>query len=138
MTVNQNHHDEDMLSLLKSKAEAGDSLAQYELATRLANGDLGERDHEASFNWYMKAALKGHVDAMWCAGLQLVQGVGVERALEAGLHLINLAASHSCYDAIIFLADSYHMGENGIPIDRRKSKHLYSLAERVKAIDAAP
>jgi TPR repeat protein len=117
------------LSTLISKAESGDALAQYELASILAAGYLGEKNLEASFYWYMKAALRGHVEAMWSAGLQLVQGVGVEKANEAGLYLINLAASRYCCEAINFLAYAYEKGLHGVSKDKQKSEYLHHLAD---------
>jgi TPR repeat protein len=117
------------VSMLITKAKAGDSAAQYEIACILASGQLGVINHKVSFHWFMKAALKGHIEAMWNAGLQLVLGLGVDMAADAGLHLIDLAASRNCYDAICYLAHTYHLGLHGVSIDREKSGHLYRLAE---------
>jgi uncharacterized protein len=118
--------------MLITKARAGDSAAQYEIACIFASGQLGIINHKASFHWFMKAALKGHIEATWNAGLQLVQGLGIEMAVEAGLHLIDLAANRNCYDAICYLAHTYHLGLHGVSIDRGKSSHLYRLAESVE------
>ncbi len=119
--------------MLITKARAGDSEAQYEIACILASGHLGAINHKAAFHWYMKAALKGHVEAMWNAGLQLVLGMGVEMSIDAGLHLIDRAASRYCHDAVRYLADTYHFGLHGVSIDREKSDYLYRLAENLEA-----
>ncbi len=124
--------------MLITKAREGDSAAQYEIACILASGQLGAINHQASFHWFMKAALKGHVDAMWNAGLQLVLGVGVEEAIDAGLYLIDLAASRYCYSAIRYLADTYHLGLHGVPVDSEKSDYLYRLAESLEAWQPKP
>ncbi|MEJ2453996.1 MAG: hypothetical protein P8103_07560 [Candidatus Thiodiazotropha sp.] len=120
------------MSMLITKAKEGDSAAQYEIASILASGHLGTINHKAAFHWYMKAALKGHIEAMWNAGLQLVLGLGVEMDIDAGLHLIDMAASRYCYDAIRYLADTYHLGLHGVSIDREKSDYLYRLAESLE------
>ncbi len=120
------------MSILITKARAGNSAAQYEIASILASGQLGVINHKVSFYWFMKAAMKGHIEAMWNAGLQLVLGLGVEMAADAGLHLIDLAASRNCYDAICYLAHTYHLGLHGVSVDREKSVHLYRLAESVE------
>jgi TPR repeat protein len=119
------------MNTLRRKAEAGDSLAQYELATVLAYGGVDIRNLEESFYWHMKAALRGHVEAMCNAGEQLLQGIGVERSIEAGLHLIHEAASRRCYRAIRFLGDIHIMGLYGVEIDRRKGEYWYRQAENV-------
>ena len=133
--MDNHHHGGNKVSTLITKAEAGDCMAQYEFACILASGYMGTKNHEASFYWYMKAALKGHVEAMWNAGLQLVLGIGVDKAIEAGMHLVDLAASRYCHDAIRFLADAYHMGLHGVSIDREKSDYLYRLAESLESKD---
>jgi hypothetical protein len=124
--------------MLITKARAGDSAAQYEIACILASGQLGVIDHKVSFHWFMKAALKGHIEAMWNAGLQLVLGLGVEMDADAGLHLIDLAASRNCYDAICYLAHTYHLGLHGVSIDREKSGYLYRLAKSVEPWHQVP
>jgi hypothetical protein len=120
------------VSKLITKAWSGDKTAQFEIACILASGQLGVINHKGSFHWFMKAALKGHIEATWNAGLQLVLGLGVEMDAEAGLHLIDRAASRNCYDAICYLAHTYHLGLHGVSIDREKSGYLYRLAKSVE------
>lgn len=130
------HRGVTALRELVRKAEAGNTLAQYELATVFANGFLGEKYHEDSFYWYMKAALRGHIGAMWNAGLLLVKGLGVESTLEAGLHLIQLAATKQCLEAIHFLSDAYQRGLHGVPRNRQKGDYWKRLAESTRFIDS--
>jgi TPR repeat protein len=117
------------LNALRKQAEAGDAVAQHELANVLATGSMGELNHMESFYWYMKASLRGHVDAMLNAGLQLVEGVGVEQSIKAGLHLIHLAANRNCYRALRYLGAIYCMGLHGVEMDRRQGEYWYQLAE---------
>jgi TPR repeat protein len=132
--ISKHQNDTKKLYMLRRKAETGDLLAQMELATVLATGSLGVKNDEDSFYWYMKAALKGHIDAMWHAGMRLVEGVGVERSIEAGLHLIHLAADRCCYKALHFLGDAYVMGLHGIEKDKRKGEYWYRQAENAWSI----
>lgn len=128
----------DVLDALRNKAETGDTRAQYELATALANGISRVHDSEESFYWFMKAALKGHAEAMWYAGLQLVKGAGVERAVEAGLHLIHLSANRYSCRALRFLGDIYNMGSYGVAMDRQKGDCCHRLANEIENCDIDP
>jgi uncharacterized protein len=131
-----NHQGVSELHALIRKAEAGNTLAQYELASVLAKGFQGEQYHEDSFYWYMKAALKGHAEAMWNAGLLLIKGVGVERALDAGLHLIHLAATKCCSEAMHFLADAYQRGMYGVPRNRQRGDYWKQQAESTRGVNS--
>jgi len=126
------HQGVSQLHELQRKAEAGNTLAQYELASVLANGYRGKHYHEDSFYWYMKAALRGHAEAMWMAGLLLVKGEGVESTLEAGLHLIHLAATKCCSEAMHFLADAYQQGMHGVPKNSQQGDYWKRLAESTR------
>jgi len=134
--VNERDSGNEALQVLRTKAETGDTLAQYELATVLATGIWGEQKPEDAFYWYMKAALRGHADAMWNAGLQLVEGEGAERDVEAGLHLIRLAANKSCYAARCFLAKAYQSGLHGLPQDQEKSEFWRRMANSSEKVNA--
>lgn len=133
--MNDHHSENEELRALRTKAETGDALAQYELATVLATGFWGEKKLTDSFYWYMKAALRGHSEAMWNAGLQLVEGEGTERDIDAGLHLIHLAAHERCYAARRFLGKAYHLGLHGVPRDRHKSEFWRRLANSPEKVD---
>ncbi|MEJ2622280.1 MAG: hypothetical protein P8163_19140 [Candidatus Thiodiazotropha sp.] len=129
------HQGNIEMSTLQRNAEAGDTLAQYELASVLSTGFLGEDKIEDSFYWYMKAALRGHVESIWNAGLQLVEGKVIERDIEAGLHLIHMAAKERCYGALRFLGHAYHSGLHGLYMDKQKGEFWYLLADKYKDID---
>lgn len=49
---------------LTASAEKGDAKAQFELATRYANGNGVEESQETAFQWFKKAAEKGNTSAM--------------------------------------------------------------------------
>lgn len=124
------------MCVLIRNAEAGDALAQYELATILAADSMTEQ-YTDSFYWYMKAALRGHAKSIWHAGLQLLEGEVVTRDIEAGLHLIQLAAKKRCYDALRFLGDAYHLGLHSLPVDKQMGDFWYRLADNYRAIDTS-
>jgi TPR repeat protein len=122
------------LNDLRKKAQTGDALAQHELANVLATGSMGELNPMDSFYWNMKASLRGHGDAMLNAGLQLLEGVGVERSIKAGLYLIHLAANGNCYRALRYLGAIYCMGLHGVEMDKRQGEYWYRLAEDAETI----
>lgn len=126
------------MDALRKKAETGDTRAQYELATTLANVKACVHGCEESFYWYMKAALKGHAEAMWYAGLQLIKGLGVEQGVEAGLHLIHLSADRCCCKALRFLGERYNTGSYGVMMDRQKGDYYYRLANEIENSDIDP
>jgi uncharacterized protein len=136
--VDRNWKGVGVLDALRKKAETGDTRAQYELATSLANIKARVHGCEESFYWYMKAALKGHAEAMWHAGLQLFKGEGVEPAIEAGLHLIHLSADRCCCEALRFLGGIYNMGSDGVMMDRQKGDYYYRLANEIENSDIDP
>lgn len=66
---------------LRVAAEAGVAGAQYELATRYAEGRLVPRDLRQAAQWYEKAALQGLAPAQYRLGSMYEKGLGVTRDL---------------------------------------------------------
>jgi TPR repeat protein len=46
-----------------SRAEAGDSIAQYEMALRYADGEGVPQNYQSAMAWFAKAAANGNDDA---------------------------------------------------------------------------
>lgn len=61
----------------KLKAEAGDVVAQFELARLLEDGEGAKADDEAAVRWLRLAAEKGHAKSQYALGLHLRGGDGV-------------------------------------------------------------
>ena len=64
---------------LRDAAAAGDPAAQYELASRLAEGRTLTRDPHAAAQWYERAASQGLAPAQYRLGSLYEKGVGVTR-----------------------------------------------------------
>jgi localization factor PodJL len=64
---------------LRAAAAAGDPAAQYELASRLADGRAMTRDPHAAFLWLDRAAAQGLAPAQYRLGSFYEKGVGVAR-----------------------------------------------------------
>ncbi len=60
----------------QSRAESGDSGAQYDLGERYHDGLGVARDYTLALNWFMLAAAQGHAKAQLNAGLMLYLGRG--------------------------------------------------------------
>jgi len=63
--------------LIQPYAEAGDVVAQYNLAMMYATGDGTTVNDEKAVHWYIKAAKSGHTKAQNNLGLRYHKGNGV-------------------------------------------------------------
>lgn len=88
-----------VLSGLQQKAEGGDAVAQYQLATTLSfwQGKLKKLGYKhSSFKdsgkWHHKAAQKGHPIARYELGKNMIQGKGCEEDVEGGLAWLRASA----------------------------------------------
>lgn len=69
--------------------------AQYELAMMYANGSDGApRDELAAFTWFHKAALNGHIEAMYYVGVSFYQGRGVVQDKIRSIRWFKMASEH--------------------------------------------
>ena len=62
-------------------ADAGDSLAQYNIGWMFHNGYGLSIDDETALFWWLKAALSGHADAHFALGDLYANGQGVEKSI---------------------------------------------------------
>ena len=86
--------------LLKSLAEAGDSEAQYWLATAYSNGDGVIKNYTDAFNLFGMSADNGNIHSIYQKGVALCMGRGVDPNKFDGLSLLKSTASHSPDTAI--------------------------------------
>jgi TPR repeat protein len=94
---------------LEMAAEAGNANAQFSLACELDEEPTIER----SAALFEKAAESGHAYAMWCHGLNLLGGRGIEKNKEEGLSFINRSAELKFEGAIKFMAEACASGTYG-------------------------
>jgi uncharacterized protein len=83
--------DESLLATLRTKADAGDVEAQYELGWRHALGSSAPLDDEEAVKWLRVAADNGHKLAQNNLGARHVAGDGVPRDLGEAWRLFYLA-----------------------------------------------
>lgn len=110
--VDERHRKE-----LEKAAEAGNADAQFSLACDLDEEPTLKR----SADLFKKAAESGHAYAMWCHGLNLLSGRGIEKNEELGLSLIERAAELKFEGAVKFMADACASGTHGQEKNEEKS-----------------
>jgi localization factor PodJL len=62
---------------LRAAAANGDALAQFEVATRIAEGSGVAQDHKLAFAWYERAATRGLAQAQFRLAAYYERGVGM-------------------------------------------------------------
>jgi len=110
--VNRLHREE-----LEKAAEAGNPEAQFSLACELYE----EPTLEKSAFLFKKAAEAGHAYAMWCHGLNLLSGRGIEKNEEEGLSFIQRSAELKFEGAVKFVADACANGTYGYHKNQEES-----------------
>lgn len=84
----------------KKAADHGDVYAMDRLGILYYNeSDDLPQDPKGSFDWFMKAALAGYSESMYCIGCYYMDGFGVTLDKEEGLKWLNLAKDNGCYSA---------------------------------------
>jgi TPR repeat protein len=83
---------DDLLSILSRKAEAGDAEAQYELGWRHALGNGAPEDETIAVKWLLTAARSGHQLACNNLGARYFSGEGVPHDLVEAYRWFHLAA----------------------------------------------
>ncbi|MGE3297716.1 MAG: tetratricopeptide repeat protein [Porticoccaceae bacterium] len=81
------------LAGLQSNAQAGDRVAQYNLAVIHETGRFGAPlDKAEAARWYRKSAEQGYQNAQYNLGVLYLRGEGVEQDPQAAVHWLRLAA----------------------------------------------
>jgi len=103
------------LNALRDHANAGEAAAQYELATRYAEGKLIARDFKIAAEWYEKAAAQNLAPAEYRLGSLYEKGLGVTRNLTRAKELYEKAAARGHARAMHNLAVLTAEGVDGKP-----------------------
>ncbi len=94
---------------LRAQADAGNANAQYELATRYAEGRVMPRDFKLAAEWYEKASARGVVPATYRLGSLYEKGFGVTRDFARAKALYQKAAeqghSHAMHNLAVLIAE---------------------------------
>lgn len=68
-----------LLDTLQPLAVAGELNSQYELGNLYYTGEEVNRDYDAAFLWYRRAALQGHAEAQYSLGTMYLMGEGTRQ-----------------------------------------------------------
>jgi hypothetical protein len=99
-----------------NRADAGDSIAQYEMALRYADGEGVPQNYRDAMAWFAKAAANGNENAQWKLALGYIKGIGVPRDERKAVVWFKRAANHGDVRAQSALSDLYLNGR-GVPRD---------------------
>ena len=105
----------DVNGILK-QANRGDSIAQYEMAVRYADGEGVPQNYPDAMRWFAQAAARGHAKAQWKLGLGYLKGIGVPQDEGKAVLWFKRAANNGDVRAQTALSDIYLSGR-GVPRD---------------------
>ena len=106
-------HQARVVEALKSKAEKGDSQAQFQLAKHYLSGEGVTLNQTNAFQWFLRAAEQGIPEAECQLGLRYVQGEGTAKDFSASIPWFRRAATQGNEDS------QYNLGllyENGLGV----------------------
>ena len=117
-----------------NRADAGDSIAQYEMALRYADGEGVPQNYRDAMAWFAKAAANGNHNAQWKLGLGYIKGIGVSHDEPKAAVWFNRAANHGDIRAQRALSDLYLSGR-GVPRDYVRAYEWASIATGLRGDD---
>jgi localization factor PodJL len=100
---------------LRAAAANGDAAAEFEIATRFADGRGVPQDLAEAAAWFERAASKGLIPAQFRLGGLYEKGLGVQKNLETARRLYVTAAEAGHAKAMHNLAVLYAEGVDGKP-----------------------
>ena len=110
-----------------NRADAGDSIAQYEMALRYADGEGVPQNYRDAMAWFAKAAANGNNNAQWKLGLGHINGIGVPHDERKAVVWFKRAANQGDIRAQSALSDLYLSGR-GVPRDYVRAYTWASIA----------
>ena len=112
---------------IRTKADQGDAVAQYNLGFYYANGfGLPEDDAEA-VKWFRKAAEQGNADAQHSLGNHYYYGTGVQQDYTEAVKWFSKLADQGSRPAQIRVGECYQNGE-GVQKDLVTAYMWFNLA----------
>ncbi len=115
------------LNELVSRAEAGNSAAQFELGNRYLYGTDVEQDNFAAATWFRQAADQGNHNAQYNLGVMALNGIGVMADFNEALEWFHLAAENADTTAQFTLGVIYANGR-GVPQDLTQAHMWFTVA----------
>ena len=115
---------------LRAAAIVGDAAAEFEVATRFAEGHGVPPSNEQAARWLERAATQGLAPAQFRLGGLYEKGIGVKKDLAAARDLYAAAADKGNGKAMHNLAVLYAEGINGPPDYRTAARWFRKAADR--------
>jgi hypothetical protein len=112
---------------IRNRADRGDSIAQYEMALRYADGEGVPLNYRDAMAWFAKAAANGNDNGQWKLGLGYIKGIGVPLDERKAVACFKRAANHGDIRAQSALSDLYSSGR-GVPRDYVRAYTWASIA----------
>jgi len=125
----QDHSPLDAEKWLKEASDNGSTLASFWLGIIYHSGEYAEipRNRQSAYEYFSRAALKGHADSLWYVGIQLLDGDGVRKDIHKARLNFAQAAGLGHADGQYFLARFYARGID-VEKDMDKAVDLYKKA----------
>ena len=117
-----------------NRANAGDSIAQYEMALRYADGKGVPQNYRDAMAWFAKAAANGNDNAQWKLGLGYIKAIGVPQDERKAMVWFKRAANQGNIRAQSALSDLYLSGRN-VPRDYVRAYTWASIAAGLRGDD---
>ena len=111
----------------RTRAEAGDAVAQYNLGVLYYDGIGTERNYKEALKWFRMAADQGDADAQNNLGIMYYHGHGVGKNYSQAFHWYSLAAEQGHVAAQYNIGIMYEQGI-GTDKDRAKAKQWFRKA----------
>ena len=120
-------NDNEYIEELKSRAESGDGIADFELGQKYYHGEGVKQDYKEAFKCYMRSAEQGYDGAMCNLGLMYSRGYGVQQSYKEAAKWYGMAAEIDFPEALHNLGVLYCEGR-GVPRDMDKAVELWYRA----------
>jgi hypothetical protein len=117
-----------------NRAGAADSIAQYEMALRYADGEGVPQNYRDAMAWFSKAAANGNDKAEWKIGLGYIKGIGVPHDERKAAVWFKRAANNGNIRAQSALSDLYLNGR-GVPRDYVRAYTWATIATGLRGKD---
>jgi len=112
---------------LERAADAGEAVAQVELATLYRRGDGVVADPAQALHWYEAAALQGNRKAMYDLANAYAQGWGTAKDFSEAARWFSRAAELGLVDSAFNLGVMFERGQ-GVPQSLRDAYKWYAIA----------
>jgi TPR repeat protein len=118
---------ETPLKALTTRAEAGELVAQVELADLYYDGRGVQRNYSRAFYWYRQAAVAGDVTSKTQLGWMYTRGIGTRADREQAAQWFRVASEEGDARAQNYLGWAYVQGW-GVPLDYTAARHWLAKA----------